>query len=200
MLPTPQGYTVYLPAGGSNGIELRWNDRGLNSAIPCTFDASQFLADAGGDSIVASSVSITASPNTVTIGALQATGTALTWLMSGGVLTNPVADYAFLVNFTTVGGITVEETVWQRVWPMSPNQTFSTDLIIVQGPPGDAAQIVDLQALPNGAAGLLPTDTLAVVRNGVVYSVSAPNLTSGLFRRPSLNFSLASNSMLIPLL
>jgi hypothetical protein len=138
VLATPQGYTCYLPVGGQGGLELRWGDKAVADSIPYTFDCTAFLADAGNDAIVASTVTISASPDTLTIGPLQSSGTALTWQISGGVVTNPVADYAIDVAFTTVGGIVVNRNIWLRVWPLGPNKTFSTDLIVIQGPPGPA--------------------------------------------------------------
>jgi hypothetical protein len=188
-LPTPSGFTVYLQSGGSNGMTLRWNDRGLNSSVPLTFDASQFLADAGNDSIIASSVTISFSPvnptnpapaSPLTIGPVQATGTALTWQMTGGVLTNPVADYIFTIGFTTVGGIVWEENVWQRIWPLSPNNTYATDLIVIegpQGPPGDSLTGA-FEIDQSGNATLTTESGSPIVLTGFVQAVFAGLPTS----------------------
>jgi hypothetical protein len=140
-MPTPGiiggGFTVTLPANLSGARkELRWIDKGLADILPYQLDATSFLASIGNDTIQTGTVEIVSSPPGLVFQPLVLGPTALSWTISGGVVTNPLADYLITVSFQTAGGYTVTRNIWLRVWPISPNASFSTDLILLEGPTG----------------------------------------------------------------
>ncbi len=103
---------VLPPAHLPSARELRWPDKDPGDTLDFNLDCSVFLADAGGDSIVPSTIEANPTPTDIDISAASCDGQRITWMIGDGVPSASGATfYAVKVAFQTAGGLAVNRTI-----------------------------------------------------------------------------------------
>ncbi len=150
------GNTVYLPIETPPlGTELRWAPKDPNDNVFVTFDLTQYLLQTN-DSLSAVLSAVT-TPSDLIFTQTILTGTAVTWLASGGTFTNPPTDYYLQVQVLTILGQTITRKIYMEVFNLSLEWISGSPIAVLQGPPGpppSAEQILAvLNELPSFTAG-----------------------------------------------
>jgi hypothetical protein len=114
---TSASRTVYLVAqrgapaipGVATTVEpLVWPAKSAADISDYTVDCTEFLADAGSDTITDGSVTISTAPTDLTFSNAVLTPTTLTWHFAAGTAG---VTYRVTIEFSTAGGLTEQRTV-----------------------------------------------------------------------------------------
>ena len=133
--------TVYVSASPILGKgELRFPDRDISDLLDYTFDFSDFLRDAGSDTIQGTPT-VSSSPADLMFSAQVNDTTTVTLDIGGGTLTSPQTDYAITAVIQTAAGRTIERTAYMTTTKLSVDTRTAQNSVVVAGPPGPAVAV-----------------------------------------------------------